>query len=127
MAEAKPAARPSVLLIDDERPLLHAFSEALKKDFDIETAESAEDAMLLESTRSYDVVVCDQLLPGEQGLEFLVRSSERQPGARRILMTGYVNPELLSRGMTLAKLSTCLIKPVTPQELAQAIRTALRG
>jgi DNA-binding NtrC family response regulator len=121
---AKP--RPKVLLIDDELPLLDALSLGLKNDFEVEIASSAEEAALLETTRQYDVVVCDQMLPGEQGLEFLIRSSERQPGARRIMMTGYINPELLSRSVSLAKLSACLIKPVGAKDLTQAIRAALR-
>lgn len=127
MAAPSAPNRPVVLLVDDEQALLGALREGLESEFEIETASSAEEATMMASTRRYDVVVCDQLLPGEQGLEFLVKLAQHQPGARRIMMTGYINPELLSRSISLAKLSQCLIKPVSPQQLAQTIRAVLRG
>jgi DNA-binding NtrC family response regulator len=117
--------RPAVLLVDDERELLDALGEGLKNEFALETASSAEEASLLMASRSYDVLVCDHMLPGEPGLEFLIRMSERHPNTRRIMLTGYMNPELISRSVALARLSTCLLKPVKAAALAAAVRTAL--
>jgi len=117
--------RPAVLLVDDERELLDALGEGLKNEFALETASSAEEASLLMASRSYDVLVCDHMLPGEPGLEFLIRMSERHPNTRRIMLTGYMNPELISRSVALARLSACLLKPVPAAALAEAVRTAL--
>jgi len=50
---------------------------------------------------------------------------ERHPRTKRILLTGYMNPELLSRSIAIAELSACLIKPVKAVELAAAVRQAL--
>lgn len=124
-ATRPPARRPVVLVIDDEPPLLALIRRGLEPEYEVETAESAEEAALLAGTRTFDVVVCDQVLPGEQGLEFLTRLAVQQPAVRRILLTGYVNPELLSRGTSMAKLAACLIKPVPPVDLKKAIQTAL--
>ena len=123
-AATKPG-RPAVLLVDDERQLLDALGEGLKSEFALETACSAEEADLMMASSSYDVLVCDHMLPGEAGLEFLIRMSERYPGTRRILLTGYMNPELISRSVALARLSACLLKPVQAEALAAAVRTAL--
>jgi DNA-binding NarL/FixJ family response regulator len=120
-----PAPRPVVLVIDDELPLLDAMCQGLATQFDVDGAGTAEEATLLAATRRYDVIVCDQLLPGEQGLEFLMRLSKQYPGARRILLTGYINPDLISRSVALAGLSACLLKPVSATELIKTIRTAL--
>jgi len=65
------------------------------------------------------------MMPGQTGVEFLMDLAERQPNIRRILMTGYMNPELLSRAVPLAGLSACLIKPTLPNELKRAIHAAL--
>ena len=118
-------AKPSVLLIDDEPNILELMRVGLERDFEIETAASAEEAALLTGTRLYDVIVCDQIMPGQNGLEFLMLSAERQPGSRRILLTGYINPELLSRAVPLAGLSACLLKPQHPNDLKLAILKAL--
>ena len=76
-------------------------------------------------TRAYEVVVCDQLLPGEQGLDFLMRAAEQFPAMRRILITGYMNPSCSPAGSRLAGLSSYLLKPTAPDELRQAIYRAL--
>ena len=78
------------------------------------------------ATRNYDVVVSDHLMPGEEGLQFLIRVSRRYPRTKRIMITGYMNPELLSRSVALAELSACLLKPVKAAALAAAIREAVR-
>ncbi len=44
---------------------------------------------------------------------------------QRILLTGYVNPELLSRSKDLAGLAAVLTKPVAIDELVEAIRMVL--
>jgi len=123
-AATKPG-RPAVLLVDDERELLAALGEGLASEFALATAASAEEAGPMMASGSYDVLVCDHMLPGEAGLEFLVRMSERYPDTRRILLTGYMNPELISRSVALARLSACLLKPVKAAALAEAVRTAL--
>ena len=48
------------------------------------------------------------MLPGEQGLDFLMRAMEMVPSTRRILITGYTSPEFIARSMALAGLSACL-------------------
>lgn len=122
----KTISRPVVLLVDDEPALLDSLRQGLEGEFDLDFASSAEEAELMMATRNYDVVVSDHLMPGEEGLHFLVRSSRRRPATQRILLTGYMNPELISRSVAVANLSSCLVKPVHAADLAEAIRTALR-
>ncbi len=121
-----PPAKPAVLIVDDELSLLNVISESLAEEFEIVTTASAREAEKAMSSRSFDVVVCDHLMPGGAGLDFLVCAMERWPTTRRIMFTGYINPELLSRSVAIADLSACLIKPVRSAELARAIRTALQ-
>lgn len=120
-----PAPLPPVLLIDDEPKLLDAMREALAETFAIETAASAAEAEMLMAAQPFGVVVCDHVMAGETGLDFLVRMRERHPRTKRILLTGYMNPELLSRSIAVAELSACLLKPVKTAELAAAVRLAL--
>ena len=122
----KAAVRPAILLVDDEPGLLNSLRPGLETEFEVDCATCAEDAELMMATRNYDVVVSDHLMPGEEGLKFLVRVAERRPATQRIMLTGYMNPELLSRSVALARLSTCLVKPVRAGELANAIKAALK-
>jgi len=124
-APVAPRVKSSVLIVDDEQPFLKMLEQALVDDFQLVTLTSTGEAEKLMALHRFDIVVCDYLMPGEMGLEFLVRCAERWPRTRRIMLTGYINPELLSRSVTIADLSACLLKPVRPTELADAIRTAL--
>jgi hypothetical protein len=40
-------------------------------------------------------------------------------------MTGYTNPEFMSRSTAIAGLSACLVKPVRTSEIAKAVKAAL--
>src|SRR5262245_14068793 len=117
-----PKSIATVLLVDDEPALLQSLRLSLQQEFEIEMASSAEEADLMMSTKGYDVLVCDHLMPGEEGLPFLTRMSERYPRTKRILVTGYMNPELLARSIAIAQLSGCILKPVKADEIAKAIR-----
>lgn len=122
--ESKP--RPSLLVLEDEPQLTLIICDLLGEDFEIETAENVEEALHLLKHKSFDILLSDQMLPGKkQGLDFLMEAMELQPQAKRILMTGYLNPELLSRGTTMAGLSACLLKPVDSVRLREALRMAL--
>jgi DNA-binding NtrC family response regulator len=131
MSETKPTPapapelRPSVLLVDDERPYLEMLRTGLHREFEVQIALDAEDAEQRMNLRDYDVIVCDHLMPGEPGLDFLMRMAEARPATRRILMTGYINPELLSRSVAVAKLSRCMLKPTGVTELTRVLREVL--
>lgn len=120
-----PAQLPVVLLVDDEPLLLDSLGQELKDSCRLFTASSAAEADLRLAARRYDVVVCDHMLPGEQGLDFLSRLSEMIPSTKRILITGYTSPEFISRSIAIAGLSACLVKPVRASEIAAAVRAAL--
>jgi thioredoxin reductase (NADPH) len=119
------APKPVVLLVDDEAEICNVLELGLQDHCDIESARSAEEAELMLATRKYDVIVCDHLMPEEEGVAFLTRAMTLFPKVRRILMTGYTNPELLARCTGLADLSACLVKPVRASELMVAINQAL--
>ncbi|MBC7367643.1 MAG: response regulator [Undibacterium sp.] len=112
-------------LVDDEAALLEVMRLGLEADFDLELAASAEEAELLLATGKHGVVVCDHMMPGEAGVDFLITVRKRHPAAKRILVTGYMNPDFFSRSTSIAGLSACLVKPVPVADLVAAIRTAL--
>lgn len=118
--------RPVVLLLEDEPQLTKAMCLNFEREFEIETAATADEALMLLASRQFDALLCDHMLPGRmQGLEFLVTAMKQQPAAKRILMTGYMNPDLLSRGVPLAELSALLLKPATVQQIRKALHDAL--
>ena len=118
--------RPVVLLLDDEAQLTAVMVRMLENEFDIETAANVEEAQLLLATRKFDAIIADHMMPGQkQGLDLLVEAIRLQPMAKRILMTGYMNPDLLARAVTIGQLSALLLKPATAQQIRKALHDAL--
>ncbi len=126
MANPPGAAAPkgAVLLIDDEKPLLQLFAESLRPYFDVDQATSAREAEFMMHKKAYKVVVCDHLMPGGNGLGFLVHAREEYPDTQRILVTGYMKPEMLLRSVNEAALYRYLLKPVSLPELVKTVQEA---
>ncbi len=123
--ETKPL--PTILLLEDEAQLTATYRANLESEFDIESAGNVEEALMLLGTRNFDILLSDQMLPGKkQGLDFLIEAMRRQPTARRVLLTGYLNPELLARGTAMARLSACLLKPIGMDKLKETLYHVLR-
>ena len=115
-----------MLLIDDEQTLLEVFASALSSDFEVATATSIREAEFILHKRSFKVVIADHLMPGGNGMGFLVRAREEYPHMQRILVTGYMKPEMLMRSVNEAALFRYLLKPVTLPELLQVVHDAAK-
>ena len=66
-------------------------------------------------------------MPGGNGMDFLVRVREEFPHTQRILVTGYMKPEMLMRSVNEAALFRYLLKPVTFSELIKVVQEAARA
>ena len=80
-----------VLYVDDEEMALKYFTRAFENTFPILTALNATDGYrLLEQNRErIGLVITDQRMPGEKGVQFLERARQLHPRAIRILTTAY--------------------------------------
>jgi DNA-binding NtrC family response regulator len=121
------AKRDAVLVVDDERPILDMFSEALSSFFDVVTASSAREAEFALRKKNFKVVVADHLMPGGNGMSFLVRCREEYPHMQRVLVTGYMKPEMLLRSVNEAALYRYLLKPVQMTDLIRIVQDAARA
>ena len=117
----------SVLLVDDEKPLLEVFAAALSPSFDVAMACSAREAEFLLHKRAFKVVVADHLMPGGNGMNLLIRVREEHPHTQRILVTGYMKPEMLMRSVNEAALFRYLLKPVSLPELIRVVQDAVKA
>ncbi|HTO04373.1 MAG TPA: response regulator, partial [Opitutus sp.] len=124
---ASVATSSAVLLIDDEEPLLQVFVAALSPDFEVVTANSVREGERILQQKAFKVVIADHLMPGGNGMNFLVRAREEYPHMQRILVTGYMKPELLMRSVNEAALFRYLLKPVSLPELVKVVQEAVKA
>jgi len=124
-----PSSAPldSVLLVDDERSLLEVYTQALSPLFDIATATSTRDAEFMLRKKNFKAVIADHLMPGGNGMSFLVRCREEFPHMQRVLVTGYMKPEMLLRSVNEAALFRYLLKPVQVADLVKIVQDAVRA
>jgi len=125
-AASSAVSRDEILVVDDERPLLDVFAEALSTRFNVTTATSAREAEFILRKKAFKVVVADHLMPGGNGMSFLVRAREEFPHMQRVLVTGYMKPEMLLRSVNEAALFRYLLKPVSMVELVNTVQEAVR-
>tara|TARA_R110002167_G_scaffold144724_2_gene335262 strand:- start:78 stop:497 length:420 start_codon:yes stop_codon:yes gene_type:complete len=129
-SESKPVDAPApldpILLVDDEAALLDVFVSALSPMFECTTANSVREAEFILRKKSFKVVIADHLMPGGNGMSFLVRAREEYPHMQRILVTGYMKPEMLLRSVNEAALFRYLLKPVSLAELFKVTADAVK-
>jgi two-component system nitrogen regulation response regulator NtrX len=80
----------NILIIDDERAIRKTLSEILTYEgFKVEEAADGEEGLKLFYEKNYDVVLCDIKMPKLDGIEFLVRVTERNPDVPVIMISGH--------------------------------------
>jgi PAS domain S-box-containing protein len=85
------------LLVDDDPALLEALPQALKlrmNGIEIETCETASEALARIKAADFDAIVSDIKMPGMDGLALLNEIRELQPKTPTLLITGHGDHDL---------------------------------
>ncbi len=126
-ASKAPENREAVLLVDDEQPILDMYTAALTPFFEVQRCTSTKDAEFLLRKKAFKVVIADHQMPGGNGMSFLVRCREEYPQMQRVLVTGFMKPEMLLRSVNEAALFRYLLKPVPITDLIKVVRDAAKA
>ena len=119
--------KDAVLVVDDEAPLLEMYRTALSPHFEVTAASSVKEAEFALHKKNFRVVVADHLMPGGNGLSLLVRVREEHPESARVLVTGYMKPEMLLRAVNEAAVFRYLVKPVELREFIAVVKDAAKS
>ncbi len=119
---------PTVLVVDDDRVLSHLVGSLLReKGYKIIPAFDAVQAMMVAMKRPpVDAIVLDVNMPGGSGEETLrkLKMSTRTATIPVIILSGSIDSEAQDRVRALGA-DAVLSKPLVPEELFQALATAL--
>jgi len=88
------AEKPTLLIVDDEKPTRDGLRAALEERYDVYVAEDAKAAMDLLERDNFDVLLTDFRLPSEDGLKLIARAKSLARPPVCILMTAYGSEEL---------------------------------
>jgi PAS domain S-box-containing protein len=120
---AAPVARSRVLVVDDEPAVGRAIRRELARHHDVTVARGGREALdLLRADASYDVVLCDVMMPDLGGDELWEHVRRERPGLeqRFLFMTGGAFTQR-AREFLASVRNRCLDKPFAPGELLGAI------
>jgi two-component system probable response regulator PhcQ len=117
----------AVLYVDDEEMSLKYFTRAFRGQFQILTAANAKEAyQLLEQQRDkIALIMTDQRMPGEQGVQFLGRARALHPAAIRILTTAYSDLEVAIDAVNSGAIYKYITKPWEVPDLEVTLKRAL--
>jgi two-component system response regulator AtoC len=86
--------KPTLLIVDDEKPTRDGLRAALEDRYDVYVAEDAGAAMELLERENFDVLLTDFRLPNEDGMKLIARAKSLTRPPICILMTAYGSEEL---------------------------------
>ena len=119
-------APTTVLIVDDEPRSLEAIQRVLADEFEVICAANAAQAEEVLAGEMVQIILCDQRMPGESGVDFLKRVRESWPDTIRIIISGYSDSEDVIAGVNQAGIYQYVTKPWRPDDLLDIIREASR-
>ena len=110
-----------LLIIDDSLVSRRNLAKQLRHEYDVVDAPGAQAALEMIPTESPDVILCDLLMPGMDGFEFL--ESAKDFGIPVIVLSADIQSTSKERALGLG--ARCLInKPAQPETLLSALNEA---
>ena len=111
-----------LLWVDDEIEQLKAQRLFLeKKGYEVVTVSNGTDAIDQCATRSFDMVLLDEQMPGLSGLETLQRIKQLQPALPVVMVTKSEEENIMEQAIG-QKIADYLIKPVNPNQILLTLK-----
>ena len=115
----------SILVVDDNPSIGKLIKQYLESfGHTVDPVETGEDALGLLSSRTYDIVITDIVLPGLDGMGVLEEVKSKDPSIEVIVITGYASIESAVQFMKAGALDY-ITKPISRDHLDIVIQKAL--
>ncbi len=119
--------KSKLLLVDDEPNLTSGLVRSLDRtQFQIFTADSAQQGLMILAGNDIDVVVSDERMPGMTGSQFLAEVRKQWPNTIRMILSGQADLEAAVRAINEGEVYRFLLKPCHPTELQATILQGLQ-
>jgi len=116
-----------VLFVDDESSVLNIIRDTLfQTDFEICTAQSAQEAIELMEHEHIDLLITDIRMPDMDGIQLLETVKNKWPSIIRVMLCGYVDESTALQALTNGLVTTYFPKPWDTAELKDDIIRLLK-
>ena len=116
-----------VLILEDEKTVLDAIlrdMESIEANFRVEISQSVTEAKeiledMVEKDFELALTICDHILPGENGIDFMIwlRENEKYASVKKILLTGQASHEDTIEAINKAEIDFYFAKPWSAEKL----------
>jgi YesN/AraC family two-component response regulator len=118
---------PKILYVDDEAINLELLQLTFMNEFNVITAGSAREGLkLLASNPDIHVVISDLKMPVMNGLDFIKEVKQNHPEKVCMLLTGFMESEIMLEGFNKELIFRYLMKPWGKDELGETVHEALK-
>ena len=117
----------AVLYVDDEEKSLKYFREIFGDKFTVLTASSAEEGLkvLGENAEKIGILMTDQRMPGEKGIQLLEKARQLKPRILRMLVTAYSDLETAIESVNTGAIYKYVTKPWDIPQLEMTLKRGM--
>ena len=125
--------KKAIVCVDDERMVLESLKAQLMRhfaDFDIEIAESGQEAIslmdeLIEDGYTIPMIISDQIMPSMTGDELLISIHEKYPQTLKVLLTGLASANAVGNAINKGGLYRYIAKPWEENDLILTVKEGI--
>jgi DNA-binding NtrC family response regulator len=126
MPAAESQAKRRILAVDDEEKITTALRRSLRSEgYEVVACNDPHQALAMLKAEPFDIVICDHLMPGMNGLELTKLIRDRHPEVLRLMLTGQPDVEMLIRAINHGEVFRFVTKPWDDLELKVMLAFAL--
>ena len=117
----------AILYVDDEEQALKYFRKGMEKEFRVLTASSVTDAcaILDREAATIGVVITDQRMPNQYGVELLKRLKAQHSSIIRLLITAYSDIQSAIDSVNSGSIFKYITKPADFKTLKETLKSAM--
>jgi len=118
----------TILVVDDELANLQKLHRTFVNRYPVLSANSGSDALdLVHKNKEIAVIVADQRMPDMTGVELLQQTLDVLPHAIRIILTGFIDVDVLMEAINSCKVYRYIVKPWDPPDLLMTVDRGLEA
>jgi putative nucleotidyltransferase with HDIG domain len=114
-----------ILIVDDEAANLRLLDKLFSRDFNVITASSGEEAILLLEQHDVTLLITAQRMPGTNEIELLQHAAALRPHIVRIILTGSTDVGALVEAINCGQVYKYVTKPWNNDELRLTVDRAI--
>jgi len=115
-----------MLVIDDEEIVLKSCHKIFQAEgFDIVTTANPQEGLKLVSESSFDVILCDWMMPGFDGMDVVEEIDRRSPNSTVVMISGHPTVGRATEAMKRGAMDY-VSKPFKPAEIVEVVKKAVR-